>query len=61
MFSLCQLARGGLRPLRPMEVVRVGGSVRDLEGTLPNPRRTLTVAQTDSVIAALGSGLDFTL
>lgn len=39
-----------------MEVVKVGGSVRDLKGALPKPRRTLTLAQIDDAIAAGASG-----
>ena len=34
-----------------MEVVRVGGSVRDLKGALPKPRRTLSLAEMDAAIA----------
>ena len=33
-----------------MEVVRVGGSVRDLKGSLPKPKRTLSLADMDEVI-----------
>ena len=34
-----------------LEVVRVGGSVRDLKGALPKPRRTLSLAEMDAAIA----------
>jgi AbrB family looped-hinge helix DNA binding protein len=34
-----------------LEVVRVGGSVRDLKGALPKPRRTLSLAEMDEAIA----------
>lgn len=34
-----------------LEVVRVGGSVRDLKGALPKPRRTLSLAEMDDAIA----------
>ena len=34
-----------------MEVVRVGGSVQDLKGLLPKPRRTLSLAEMDEAIA----------
>jgi len=34
-----------------MEVVRIGGSVRDLKGALPKPKRALTVAEIDKAIA----------
>ena len=34
-----------------LEVVRVGGSVRDLKGALPKPRRTLSLAEMDVAIA----------
>ena len=33
-----------------MEVVRVGGSVRDLKGSIPKPKRTLSLAEMDEVI-----------
>jgi antitoxin PrlF len=34
-----------------LEVVRVGGSVRDLKGALPKPKRVLSLAQMDEAIA----------
>jgi antitoxin PrlF len=34
-----------------LEVIRVGGSVRDLKGTLPKPKRTLSLAEMDAAIA----------
>lgn len=34
-----------------MEVLRVGGSVRDLKGMLPKPRRALTLGQIEDAIA----------
>ena len=34
-----------------IEVIRVGGSVRDLKGALPKPRRALTLAAMDAAIA----------
>ena len=34
-----------------MEVVRVGGSVRDLKGALPKPKRALTLAEIGQAIA----------
>jgi antitoxin PrlF len=39
-----------------MEVVRVGGSVRDLKGALPKPKRTLSLAEMDAAIGK-GAGL----
>ena len=36
-----------------MEVVRVGGSVRDLKGVLPKPKCTLSLEEMD---AAIGKG-----
>ena len=37
-----------------MEVMRVGGSVRDLKGALPKPKRTLSLAEMDE---AIGKGI----
>ena len=37
-----------------MEVVRGGGSVRDLKGALPKPKRTLSLAEMDE---AIGKGV----
>lgn len=34
-----------------MEVLRVGGTVRNLRGALPKPKRTLTLAEMDQAIA----------
>jgi AbrB family looped-hinge helix DNA binding protein len=34
-----------------LEVVRVGGSVRELKGLLPRPGRTLSVSQMEAAIA----------
>ena len=34
-----------------LEVIRVGGSVRDLKGALPKPKRTLSLAEMDEAIA----------
>jgi antitoxin PrlF len=34
-----------------MEVVRVGGTVRDLKGALPKPKKTLALAEMDHAIA----------
>ena len=34
-----------------LEVVRVGGSVRDLKGLLPRPRRKLSLAEMETAIA----------
>jgi AbrB family looped-hinge helix DNA binding protein len=34
-----------------LEVVRVGGSVRDLKGLLPRPRRKLSLQDIDAAIA----------
>jgi AbrB family looped-hinge helix DNA binding protein len=40
-----------------LEVVRVGGSVRDLKGVLPKPRRPLSLAQmTKAVIKGAKGG-----
>lgn len=33
-----------------LEVVRIGGSVRDLRAALPKPRRTLSLAEMDEAI-----------
>jgi AbrB family looped-hinge helix DNA binding protein len=33
-----------------LEVIRVGGSVRDLKGALPKPKRTLSLADMDNAI-----------
>lgn len=33
-----------------MEVVRVGGSVRDLKGALPKPKRALSLAEMEEAI-----------
>ncbi|MCX7013307.1 MAG: AbrB/MazE/SpoVT family DNA-binding domain-containing protein [Candidatus Sumerlaeota bacterium] len=35
-----------------LEVVRIGGSVRDLKGALPKPARALSLAEMDDAIAA---------
>ena len=35
-----------------LEVVKVGGSVRELKGALPRPRRTLSLAEMDAAVAA---------
>lgn len=37
-----------------MELVGDGGSVRDLKGALPKPKRTLSLAEMD---AAIGKGV----
>jgi antitoxin PrlF len=34
-----------------MELVRVGGSVRDLKGALPRPKRTVSLSEMDAAIA----------
>jgi len=34
-----------------MEVLRIGGSVRDLNGALPKPRRALSLVAMDAIIA----------
>jgi AbrB family looped-hinge helix DNA binding protein len=34
-----------------LEVVRVGGSVRELKGLLPRPRRKLSLAELETAIA----------
>ena len=34
-----------------LEVIRVGGSVRDLKGALPKPKRTLSLGEMDEAIA----------
>lgn len=34
-----------------LEVIRIGGSVRDLKGMLPRPKRPLTLAQMEAAIA----------
>lgn len=34
-----------------VEVIRVGGSVRDLKGALPKPKRTLSLTEIDAAIA----------
>lgn len=39
-----------------MEVLRLGGSVRDLKGALPKPRRALSLGEMDEVIAKGASG-----
>ena len=41
-----------------MEVVRVGGSVRDLKGALPKPKRALTLAEIDKAIAKGARGCE---
>ncbi len=38
-----------------LEVVRVGGSVRDLKGLLPKPKRTLSLEQMDEAIRGAAS------
>lgn len=40
-----------------LEMIRVGGSLRDLKGLLPKPPRPLTLAEMDEAVAegALGS------
>ena len=35
-----------------LEIVKVGGSVRELKGALPRPRRTLSLAEMDAAVAA---------
>jgi AbrB family looped-hinge helix DNA binding protein len=35
-----------------LEVFKVGGSVRDLKGVLPKPRRKLSLADMDKAVAA---------
>lgn len=35
-----------------IEIVKVGGSLRDLKGLLPRPKRALTLAEMDEAIAA---------
>jgi AbrB family looped-hinge helix DNA binding protein len=41
-----------------MEIVVIGGSVRDLKGALPKPRRALSLGEMDAAIAkgARGAG-----
>jgi len=39
-----------------LEVVRVGGSIRDLKGALRKPGRTLSLAELDDAIAAGAAG-----
>ncbi len=39
-----------------LEVVRVGGSVRDLKGLLPRPRRALSLSEMDAAIAKGAKG-----
>jgi antitoxin PrlF len=34
-----------------LEVLRIGGSVRDLKGALPKPRRALSLVAMDDIIA----------
>jgi len=34
-----------------LEVIRVGGSVRDLKGALPKPKKPLSLAQMDEAVA----------
>ena len=34
-----------------LEVVKVGGSVRELKSALPRPRRTLSLAEMDAAVA----------
>ena len=34
-----------------LEIVRVGGSLRDLKGALPKPKRPLSLAQMDEAVA----------
>ena len=34
-----------------LEVLRAGGSIRDLKGVLPRPRRPLSLAEMDEAIA----------
>ena len=34
-----------------LEVIRVGGSVRDLKGALSKPKRTLSLAEMDEAVA----------
>ena len=35
-----------------LEIVKVGGSIRDLKGALPGPRRRLSLSEMDEAIAA---------
>ena len=37
-----------------LEFVRVGGSIRDLKGVLPRPKRTLSLAAMDGAIVRQG-------
>lgn len=39
-----------------LEVVRVGGSVRELKGLLPRPRRKLSLEQMETAIAKAARG-----
>ena len=39
-----------------LEVVKVGGTIRDLKGALPKPRRALTLAEMDDAVAAGAAG-----
>lgn len=39
-----------------LEIVRVGGSIRDLKGLLPKPKRKLTLAAMDDAIARGAGG-----
>jgi AbrB family looped-hinge helix DNA binding protein len=34
-----------------LEIVRIGGSIRDLKGLLPKPKRTLSLAEIDDAVA----------
>lgn len=35
-----------------MEIVRIGGSLRDLKGLLPRPRKALSLAEIDRAVVA---------
>ena len=39
-----------------MEVLGIGGSVRDLKGALPKPRRALSLLEMDDIIAKCARG-----
>lgn len=39
-----------------MEIVRLGGSLRDLKGLLPKPRKVLSLAEIDRAVAEGAQG-----
>jgi antitoxin PrlF len=41
-----------------LEFVRVGGSIRDLKGVLPKPKRSLSLAEMDAAIARGAQGAE---